>query len=253
VAGLALATGNLLFGRRWYLYVWLALAAVWLYAIISGAEPPVTRSAIMASVFLLAELLGRQRNAVTALVFAAAIMVDLDPQLIFSASFQMSFLAVLGLTFIFPLISGWGRSIIENRLKERQAMARAAVFISDSTAVTLAVWPVVAYYFGIFSLVGPLATLIALPALPGIIFLGSLTAAVGLVSLPAAGVIGWLAWLFLSYLLAVVNGFGSLPASHLEIGGSSAILIWVYYPLLAAAVWLISRRRRLAAAKEEAL
>jgi competence protein ComEC len=208
----------------------------------------------MASVFLLAELLGRQRNAVTALVFTAAIMVGLDPQLIFSASFQMSFLAVLGLTFIFPLISSWGRSIIESRLKEHQLTARAAVFISDSTAVTLAailaVWPVVAYYFNIFSLVGPLATLIALPALPGIISLGSLAAVVGLVSLPAAGVIGWCAWLFLSYLLAVVNGFGSLPASHLEIGGSSAVLMWVYYPLLAAAVWLINSRQ--SPANEEA-
>ncbi len=244
VAGLALATGNLLFGRRWYLYVWLALAAVWLYAIISGAEPPVIRSAIMASVFLSAELLGRQRNAVTALIFAAALMTGLDPQLIFSASFQMSFLAVLGLTFIFPLLSGWGRKIIESRLQGHRLPARAAIFASDSIAATLAailaVWPVVAYYFGIFSLVGPLATLIALPALPGIISLGSLAAAIGLVWLPAAGVIGWFAWLFLSYLLAVVNGFGSLPASHIEIG-PSVVLMCIYYPLLVAAVWLISR------------
>jgi len=75
VAGLMLTIGIWLFGRRYYTYIWLALAVIWLYALITGMNPPVVRSAIMASVFLLAELLGRQRSSITALTFAAAIMV----------------------------------------------------------------------------------------------------------------------------------------------------------------------------------
>ena len=63
MAGILLSMGIWLFGRRHYLYVWLALGIIWLYALITGMHPPVVRGAIMASLFLVAELLGRQRSA----------------------------------------------------------------------------------------------------------------------------------------------------------------------------------------------
>jgi len=248
VAGLMLAIGTWLFGRQRYVYIWLALGAIWLYALITGMNPPVVRSAVMASVFLFAELLGRQRSSITALTFAAAVMVGCNPQLLWSASFQMSFLAVIGLIFIYPPLRDLGRRLIDAGLGRHPRLVPPATMVSDSLAVTLgaitAVWPVVAYYFGIVSLVGPLATLLALPVLPAIITLGALTAGLGLIALPLAQVTGWLAWLFLSYLLLVVNGFAALPLSHVEFGYGNAVLIWVYYPVLALALWLAGSRRR---------
>ena len=50
----------------------LALGAVWFYALITGMNLPVVRGALMASLFLIAEALGRQRGGVTALAFSAA-------------------------------------------------------------------------------------------------------------------------------------------------------------------------------------
>ena len=97
VAGIMLSFGLLLFGRRHYIYIWLALGVIWVYAVLTGLEAPVVRSVIMASIFLSAELLGRQRNAITALTFAAAVMTACDPQVILTASFQMSFSAMCGL------------------------------------------------------------------------------------------------------------------------------------------------------------
>ncbi len=253
VAGLMLSLGIWLFGRQRYLYIWLALGTIWLYALLTGMHLPVVRGAIMASVFLTAELLGRQRSAITALTFAAAIMVGLEPQIMFSASFQMSFLAMAGLIFIFPPLRDWGREIVNRTLGKYTAVVPVASFVSDSFSVTLAaiiaVWPVVAYYFGIVSLVGPLATLLALPALPGIIIAGVLTGGLGLIALPAAQITGWLAWLFLSYLLLVVNSFAALPLSSVEFGYSNAILIWTYYPALALVLWLASNRRRASSLK----
>ena len=134
-------------------------------------------------------------------------------------------------------------------LGKYEKVVPVASLVSDSFSVTLgaiiAVWPVVAYYFGIVSLVGPLATFLALPALPGIIIAGALTGGLGLIALPAAQATGWLAWLFLSYLLLVVNGFAELPMSHVEVNFNSIVLIWIYYPALALSLWLISRRRRI--------
>jgi competence protein ComEC len=255
VAGLMLSIGIWLFGRRRYLHIWLALSVIWLYALLTGMHPPVVRGAIMASVFLTAELLGRQRSAITALTFAAAIMVGVEPQVLFAASFQMSFLAMAGIILIFPQLQDWGRNTIAFRLGKLPMFIPIAGLISDGFMVTLAavitVWPVIAHYFGIVSLVGPLATFLALPAIPGIIAIGALTAGLGLIALPLAQVSGWLVWTFLSYLLLVVNGFAALPLSHIDVGSFTTPLIWVYYPLLAVVLWLITRRRRAGSLRAE--
>ena len=247
VAGILLSLGIWLFGRRRYIYIWLALGTIWVYALLTGIHAPVTRGAIMASLFLTAELLGRQRSAITSLAFAAAIMVGISPQLLWTASFQLSFLAMAGLIFIFPPIRDLGRKAVNKTLGEGRAVTSVAYFITDSFSVTLgailAVWPLVAYYFGIISFVAPLATFFALPALPGIIITGALAGGLGLIALPIAQAVAWLAWLFLSYMLLVVNGFAAFPLSSIEVGSVDTTLIWVYYLALASAIWLNSDRK----------
>ena len=250
VAGILLSVGIWLFGRRRYTYIWLALGAIWLYALLTGMHLPVIRGAIMASLFLTAELLGRQRSAITALTFAAAIMVGISPQILWTASFQLSFLAMTGLIFIAPPFQAIGRKVVSKALGEDGGVVAIARIIADSFGVTLgaviAVWPVVAYYFGIISFVGPLATFLALPALPGIIITGALAGGLGLIALPLAYPIGWLAWLFLSYLLLLVQVFAALPISSIEVGPVDTTLIGGYYLALAVAIWLNSNRKKLA-------
>ncbi len=249
MAGIMLGVGLWLFGRRHYLYVWLALGGVWLYTVITGMNPPVVRGAIMASLFLFAEALGRQRSGIVALTFAAAVMVGVHPYILGDASFQLSFLAMAGLVFIFPVLRNAGRQAVIRLLGEQGPIVSTVNVVVDTLSATLgaiiAVWPVVAYYFGIVSLVGPLATFLALPALPGIIVTGTLAAAVGLASLAVAQVIGWLAWLFLSYLLLVVGGFGSASISSVGVDSIHPAVIWGYYLILAAAIWFHGYRSRL--------
>ena len=247
IAGILLSIGIWLFGRRRYTYLWLALGIIWLYALITGMHTPVVRGAIMASLFLTAELLGRQRTAITSLAFAAAIMVGINPQILWDASFQLSFLAMSGLIFLAPPFQTLGRKAVKTTMGEKGIGVSLANITTDSFGVTLgaviAVWPVIAHYFGIVSFVAPLATLLALPALPGIIVAGALAGLIGLVALPIAQAIGWLAWLFISYMLLIVSGFASLPISSIEVDPFDTALILVYYPALAAAVWLGSRKR----------
>ncbi len=248
MAGVLLSLGIWLLGRRHYLYVWLALAFIWLYALITGMHPPVVRGAIMASLFLIAELLGRQRGAMVALTLAAAIMVGVHPYILRDAAFQLSFLAMAGLIFIYPILRNLGRRAVVVVLGEDGAPVSLANFTVDALSATLgaiiAVWPVVAYYFGIVSFVGPLATFLALPALPGVIIIGALTAVLGLMVIPFAQVIGWLDWLFLSYMMLVVSGLAAPSISTAEVGSISLTFIWGYYLALAAAIWLNSHRKR---------
>ena len=248
VIAMVLSLGILLFGRQRSIYIWLALIVTWLYTLLTGMRPPVIRAAIMGSLFLTAEFLGRQRSAITALTFAAAVMVGIDPQLLWSVSFQLSFLAMTGLILLYPHFQAWGEKGIASISGDREAIAATCHMVTDSFAVTLAaivaVWPLIAYNFGIISLVGLPATFFSLPALPAIITTSALIALAGLFTPLVAQILGWLAWLFISYLLLVVHGFDALPKSSLEVTAIPTWLVWGYYIALAIAAALISHRKQ---------
>jgi competence protein ComEC len=245
IAGILLSIGIWFFGKRRYIYIWLALGIIWLYTLLTGMNPPVVRGAIMASVFLAAELLGRQRTAITSLAFAAAVMAGIDPPILFDASFQLSVLAMAGLIFITPPLRGLGQRLVGATLGEKRLAVSLANIITDSLSMTLAatiaVWPLIAHYFGVVSLVGPLATFLALLALPAIIISGAAAGLIGLAFVPLAQGIGWIAWLFTSYMLLIVKGSAALPLSSLEVSPVSPALIAVYYLVLVAIIWLVSR------------
>jgi competence protein ComEC len=249
MAGILLGVGLFLFGRRRYLYVWLAFGGVWLYAVITGMNPPVLRSAIMASVFLFAEALGRQKSAMVALTLAAAVMVGISPYILGDASFQLSFLAMAGLVFIYPVFDNLGRRFVAARLGEEGLVVSLAnltvATMSAALGAIIAVWPLIAYYFGIFSLAGPLATFLITLVFPLIIIIGTLAAVLGLASLVVAQAFGWLAWPFLSYMMAVASGLAAPSVSAIAVSSISPVFIICYYVVLAGAVWLHSRWRKL--------
>jgi competence protein ComEC len=250
VIAMFLSLGILFFGRQRSIYIWLTLAFTWLYTLLAGMNPPVIRAAIMGSLFLIALYLGRQGSAIIALPFAAAVMVGIQPQLLWSVSFQLSFLAMAGLILFYPYFQTWGRKGIARLFKNGEKIVPAASIVTDGFAATLAaivaVGPLIAYNFGVVSLVGVPATFFSLPALPAIIATAALVAFVGFFAPLMAQILGWLAWLFLSYFLSVVQGFDALPHSSLAVAAFPAWYIWGYYAVLAGVMALINRRTQLA-------
>jgi competence protein ComEC len=250
VAGILVSLGIWAFGRRRYLYIWVALSIIWLYTLLTGWHPPALRAAIMVSLFLTADLLGRQRSGIIALFLAAAIMVGVSPQVLWDASFQMSFVAMAGLIFICPPLQSLGRKAVTATLGEEGALPRVGNVLTDSFSVSLgavlAVWPLTAYYFGIVSWVGPLATFLALPVLPAIIVSGVLAGVFGLVLIPLGQAISWLTWLFLSYLLVVIKVFALVPQSAMRLTSPEVSLLAIYYAVLALVLWASSQRKKLA-------
>jgi competence protein ComEC len=236
VSAILLSIAAWLFGRRRPTYFIVTLGTLWGYAVLAGLSPSVMRAAIMVSLFLFGTYLGRQRNSITALAFAAAIMLAIDPRILWQVSFQMSFAAVLGLMLLTPTFQRWGRT------------TRAPTIVVDSFAYSLgaivATLPLIVYYFGYVSLVGLPATFLVLPALPAIIVLSALVGFTGLIFLPFAQVIGWIDWLFLEYMIVVVQGFARLPWSSLEVSRIGVLWVWLYYGILGSMLWLGTRWKR---------
>jgi len=244
VAGILLSLGIWLFGRRRSIYILLALLGVWLYVMLSGMQPPAVRAAIMASLFLAALHLGRQRSMATALAFAAAVMVGVQPSVLWDVGFQLSFLAVAGLVFLWPPLQDLSRGLVGKTLGDGR-LASLGNLVGDSftvgLAAVLATWLLIAYTFGYVSLTSLPATLLALPALAFIIVIAALAGVLGLFAPPLAVAVGWLGWLFLTYMIKVVEGFAALPLASVDVrmpGG----WVWGYYLALSAILWLGSRR-----------
>jgi competence protein ComEC len=251
VAGILLATGIWLFGKRRFFYIWPALGAIWIYALLTGMGPPAIRAAVMVSIFLFADLLGRQKSAMTAIGFAAAVMAAITPKILGDASFQLTFLSVAGIALITPRLQNWGKNIIAAKLGEEGFFVKTVNWMADSLwvtlGVTIAIWPLLVYYFGIFSVVSPLASLLVLPALPYLLGSGTLAAVLGIFLLPIGQIVGWLAWLTASYMLLVINGFAKLTFSAIDVGTISPALVWGYFAALALILWLIPKRKTVGA------
>jgi competence protein ComEC len=72
----------------------LTVLASWLYALVTGWQAPVVRSAAGFSLFMIGRLFYRESRIMNLLAAVAIGFLVLDPEQIFDASFQLSFLAV---------------------------------------------------------------------------------------------------------------------------------------------------------------
>lgn len=147
---------------RFSLRAVIALAVLWLYAAVTGFAPPVTRAALMATVFLGGTLVQRAGSGVNTLSAAGVVIVLIDPLAFFGLSFQLSFGAVLGILLFSDRIEKTLEVMLPARLR-----GGATKFIVGLLALTLAAQaltlPLLAANFGQISLSGLLTNLVAVP------------------------------------------------------------------------------------------
>jgi competence protein ComEC len=248
LGGTVLGGAAWLFGRHHPTYLLLCFLGVWLYVLLTGMHCPAYRAGIMFSLFLLALWLGRPYSALPSIALAGALTVLADPQVLWSASFQLSFAAVLGIVLLVPVFQEASVRLLGMTVGAEGRVALVArpalTGIAVALGATVATFPLIAYYFESASLVGIPASLVALPALPGAIVASLLAAVTGLFAPLLAEMVGWVAWLFLAYIVEVVEIFASLPFASAEVHVDG---VWVvaYYGLLGGAVWALPSRRRL--------
>jgi len=129
-------------GRRWLsaFKAIIIITLIWFYALLTGFSPSVLRSAVMLSAFILAKLLKRHSNSYNIISFAAFCLLVYDPFLIWDVGFQLSFLAVLGLIYLQPIIRQCYQ--VKNKWLDKLWSA-----IAMSTAAQMATYPLSIYYF----------------------------------------------------------------------------------------------------------
>jgi competence protein ComEC len=82
----------------------IILTLIWFYALLTGLSPSVLRSATMFSFIAVGTLINRKGNIYNSIAASAFVLLCIDPYIIMQVGFQLSYLAVLGIVYLYPKI-----------------------------------------------------------------------------------------------------------------------------------------------------
>lgn len=219
-------------------YSQLILAACLLsfYALITRGEPSVLRATIMALIGLGGWYLGRQKNLLSALSFAALLLLVYDPFLLYSVSFQLSFAATLALIIFCPIFA--------ERLETLRLPAWIRDGISVSLAAQLGVIPILALYFNQISLISLLANLLVVPATAPVLALGLAASALSWVSAALSHFTLFLSSVFLNYMIAATRLLARIPWAAVDVPSPTLVQTGIYYLAVGVSIHALSLRKR---------
>ncbi len=212
----------------------IAMPILCYYALITGLRPPVIRATLMVIIGLVSLTIGRDTPLLAILSLACLIILLLNPLALFSASFQLSFLAVAGIVYFTPYL--------EIKLKRLPSWLKRPLAISLSAQ--LFILPLLAFYFNRLPLIGVIVNLIVTPLIAIVLALGLLSVTLGMVSLASAQWVAYSNWLVIRGLLKITDflGFSESPAlSNLVCPSFESFPFWillVYYPVLISLPYL---------------
>ncbi|MFH0845948.1 MAG: ComEC/Rec2 family competence protein [Patescibacteria group bacterium] len=193
-----------------------------LFAIMVGGSATIVRASIMALLVVLAKATGRTSDVTRALFLAGFLMVLINPKIVvFDPSFQLSFMATLGLIVLSPKIYEYLKFIPEKYNLRESAVA--------TVSTQIFVLPLLLYMMGELSIVAVIVNLLVLMFVPMTMFFGFLAGIFSFISSWLALPFSYLTYFLLSYELKVVEVFANLPFASLEIAFFPFWLMLVWY------------------------
>lgn len=166
--------------RGRYLKLVLVILFLWFYAILAGLSPSVVRAVTMFSFIAIGMALNRRTSTLNALFLSLLVLILINPFWIFEIGFQLSYLAVLSIILIQPLIyKAWRPNL--------KILKYFWGLLTTTFAAQLGVLPLGLFYFHQF---------------PGLFFISNL------VILPFLAFI-----LSFGFLIIILSGFDILPVS----------------------------------------
>lgn len=202
-----------------------AVSAIVLFTIFVGASAAVVRAAIMGILGLIAVRMERLPHARLSVLWTMFFMVAWNPKYLwYDSGFQLSFAAVIGLMEISPLIERYCR-IFPSALGIRESMQM-------TMSAQIATLPLTALFFERFSIIAPLANILAAPVIPLAMLLGVSAVSISMISQFVGLLIAYVAWLLLQWIIVVATALSTIPLASVPLSMSAALVIAYYTALL---------------------
>lgn len=219
---------------------YLSVILLFFYILMIGAPASGVRAGIMGGLLLLSQYLGRMSKASRAVFIASVLMLLQNPLLLkLDVGFQLSFLAVMGLIFIQPFLSERFKKI------PNPGFFPVRTTLSATLSAQVFTLPILIYNFGRISLVSPVANILIVPILAPLTISILLFGLAGMVSWNLGLVLSWPVYIFLAYLVKIIDLFSGLPVSSFSVGNIHWAFPVFYYLILGYFVFRFNRRQKL--------
>ena len=217
----------------------LTIIVIGIFVFFVGPSPSVVRASIMGSLSLLSIVLGRRNWGLWGLFIASITMLAFKPGLIIDVSFQLSVGATLGMMLFYsskkvklPRLLGVENIILvdyqngskyqsELKIKIFNYVKFGIQVLYDNFRLTLAAQtftiPLILIHFHRMSLISPVPNMLIGFILPPLTGLGFMTVGLALLFRPLGQMFAWVAWVFLEYIVLVVEIFSKIPFSNIKL------------------------------------
>lgn len=215
------------------LKLFIIITFLWLFALIAGFSPAVTRSVVMFTFIAVGEYSNRKTNIMHTLVASMLFILMFQPSFIFDVGFQLSYCA------LFFII--WLKPIFDKIWTPENKIARDFWgILSVSFAAQIGAFPLSVYYFHQFPGLFFVTNLLVLPLLGVILALGvfvMLWAYITTVPYYLAKLLEHSIW-FLNKIINWVASFESFIFQ--DISFNWQMLVTCYLIIFAFAVWIMN-------------
>ena len=215
------------------LKVFILLILIWFYALITGFAPSVLRASTMFSFVILGGLIKRKVNIYNSLSASAFFLLIIDPYMITQVGFQLSYMAVFGIVWLY-------KPIYQLMIPDSWILDKIWQISVVSIAATLATLPLSIYYFHQFPNLFLITNLIAIPSAMLIIYTGILvllTSFIPIISIVFAKLLVALLWI-LNNSVQFIEGLSfstirGIYINEIELVGVILLIISLAYFLFA--------------------
>lgn len=203
-----------------------------LYGMMTGFGISTIRAICMFLVLIFAEILGKTYDMASAMALAAVIILIRNPLQARQAGFLLSFGAVLGICFVYPIL----QSVFEIEKRIFQT-------ILFSLSISLITYPLTVHFFYEYSLYSILLNFIVIPWMPVVMGFGGAAMLVSCISTNLGNMLGVPAHIVLSLYEILGQWVVKLPFSVLRLGQEKLWQLIVYYVLLVLVLALLWYKR----------
>lgn len=216
---------------------WGGGVSILLFVAMTGLQSSAVRAGIMALISIFARTKGRTYDAFRALLFSGFLMVLYDPKyIVYDTSFDLSFLATLGIIFLTPLLD----RVFVRAPKTLLWVIPFREALSVTLGAQLGVLPFILYRMGTLSIISLPANIMVLPAVPYAMALGELAGLVGSFSSGLALPFSFATYSLLSYVTGTISFFARVPYAAVTI---SRFPLWLCLASYVGLAWLVFRRK----------
>lgn len=214
------------------LKLFIIIAFLWLFALIAGFSPAVTRSVVMFTFIAVGEYSNRKTNIFHTLIASMFFILLFEPSFIFDVGFQLSYCALFFIVWMKPIFDKiW--------MPENKILKYIWGILSVSFAAQIGAFPLSVYYFHQFPGLFFVTNLLVLPLLGVILALGvfvMLWAYITTVPVFLARLLEYSIW-FLNKIINFVASFESFIFQ--DISFNWQMMVTCYLMIFAFAIWLM--------------